>query len=152
MSTTLISNVISLSTFVDKLCLPQQDFDLNYRKLIQIIFARIISIYLRGKRWVSIVETDELNVLAIRLFAINCKVMRESFFCDIVMNNLVIYWSKSTKNNIILDETNQAKHKYMTNKLAKFNKYKHKKSIWITQRLLASIRHRCKLYKQINKS
>ena len=31
----------------------------------------------------------------------------------------------------------------------KFNKYKHKKSTWITQGLLASIRHRDKLYKQI---
>ena len=30
-----------------------------------------------------------------------------------------------------------------------FNKYKHKKSTWITQGLVASIRHRDKLYKQI---
>ena len=50
--------------------------------------------------------------------------------------------------NIILDEINQAKNKYMS-KLVKFNKYKHKKSTWITQGLLASIRHRDKLYKQI---
>ena len=51
--------------------------------------------------------------------------------------------------NIILDEINQAKNKYMMSKLVKFNKYKHKKSTWITQGLLASIRHRDKLYKQI---
>ena len=31
----------------------------------------------------------------------------------------------------------------------KFNKYKHKKSTWITQGLLASIQHRDQLYKQI---
>ena len=31
----------------------------------------------------------------------------------------------------------------------KFNKYKHKKSTWITQGLLASIQHRDELYKQI---
>ena len=30
----------------------------------------------------------------------------------------------------------------------KFNKYKHKNSTWITQGLLASVRHRDKLYKQ----
>ena len=56
--------------------------------------------------------------------------------------------------NIILDEINQAKIKYMMIKLVKFNKYKHKKSTWINQGLLASIRHRDKLYKQIkiNKS
>ena len=51
--------------------------------------------------------------------------------------------------NIILDEINQAKIKYMMTKLVKFNKYKHKKSTWINQGLLASIRHRDKLYKQI---
>ena len=37
----------------------------------------------------------------------------------------------------------------MTSKLVKFNKYKHKKSTWITQGLLTSIRYRDKLYKQI---
>ena len=51
--------------------------------------------------------------------------------------------------NIIIDEINQAKNKYMTSKLVKFNKYKHKKSTWITQGLLTSIRYRDKLYKQI---
>ena len=30
--------------------------------------------------------------------------------------------------NIIIDEINQTKNKYMTSKLVKFNKYKHKKS------------------------
>ena len=34
--------------------------------------------------------------------------------------------------NIILDEINQAKNKYMMSKLVKINKYKHKKSTWIT--------------------
>ena len=48
--------------------------------------------------------------------------------------------------DIILDEINQAKNKYMMRKLVKFNKYKHKKSTWITQGLLALIRHIYKLY------
>ena len=41
--------------------------------------------------------------------------------------------------SIILDEINQAKNKNMMSKLVKFNKYRHKKSTWITQGLLASI-------------
>jgi len=51
--------------------------------------------------------------------------------------------------NIIIDEINQAKNKYMTSKFVIFNKYKHKTSAWITQGLLTSIRYRDKLYKQI---
>ena len=35
--------------------------------------------------------------------------------------------------NIIINEIKQAKNKYMTSNLMKFNKYKHKKSTWITQ-------------------
>ena len=50
--------------------------------------------------------------------------------------------------NIIINEINQAKNKYMTSKLVKFNKYKHKMSTWITQGLLISIRYRDKLYKK----
>ena len=42
--------------------------------------------------------------------------------------------------NTIINEIIQAKNKYMTSKLVKFNKYKHKKSTWITQGLLISIR------------
>ena len=44
------------------------------------------------------------------------------------------------------DEILRAKHKHMRCKLVKFNKYKHKKSTWITQGLLKSIRYRDKLY------
>ena len=44
--------------------------------------------------------------------------------------------------NINLDEINQAKNKYMMSKLVRFNKYKHRKSTWITQGLLASVRHK----------
>ena len=51
--------------------------------------------------------------------------------------------------NIILDEINQAKHKYMTSELVIFNKYKHKKSIWKNQCVLTSILPRDKFYKQI---
>ena len=51
--------------------------------------------------------------------------------------------------NIIIDELNQAKNRYMTCKLVKCNKYRHKNSTWITQGLFTSIRYRDKLYKQI---
>ena len=37
----------------------------------------------------------------------------------------------------------------MPNKLVKFNRYKHKKSAWITQGILTSIRYRDKMYKQL---
>ena len=37
----------------------------------------------------------------------------------------------------------------MSCKLVKFDKYKHKKSTWITQGLLKSIRYQEKLYKQL---
>ena len=37
----------------------------------------------------------------------------------------------------------------MTSKLGKFNKYKHKKSTWITQGLVTSIRYRDTLYEQL---
>ena len=47
------------------------------------------------------------------------------------------------------DEILRAKHKHMRCKLVKFNKYKHKKSTWITQGLLKSIRYRDKLLQKI---
>ena len=46
----------------------------------------------------------------------------------------------------------RAKNKHMPCKLVKLNKYKHKKSTWITQGLLKSIRYRDKLYKQLRLS
>ena len=51
--------------------------------------------------------------------------------------------------NIILDEIDRAKNKFMPSKMVKFKKYKHKKSSWITKGLLKSIRYRDKLYKQL---
>ena len=50
---------------------------------------------------------------------------------------------------IIHDEIARAKNKCMPSKIVKFNKYKHKKSSWITQGLLKSIRYREKLYKKL---
>ena len=49
----------------------------------------------------------------------------------------------------ILDVLEKAKHKHMSGKLVKYNKYKHKKSTWLTNGLLKSIRFRDKLYKQM---
>ena len=53
---------------------------------------------------------------------------------------------------MINDEILRAKNKHMPCKLVKFNKYKHKKSAWITLGLLKSIRYRDKLYKQLRLS
>ena len=53
---------------------------------------------------------------------------------------------------IINDEILRANNKHMPCKLVKFNKYKHKKSSWITQGLFKSIRYRDKLYKQMRLS
>ena len=50
--------------------------------------------------------------------------------------------------DIILDEISKSQNKFITRKLVKYNKYKHKKSTWITQGLLISISYRDKLYKQ----
>ena len=43
-----------------------------------------------------------------------------------------------------------AKNRHMPTKTVKFNKYKHKMSNWITQGILNSIRHKDKLYAQLN--
>ena len=53
---------------------------------------------------------------------------------------------------MINDEILRAKNKHMPCKLVKFNKYKHKKSTWITLGLLKSIIYRDKLYKQLRLS
>ena len=50
--------------------------------------------------------------------------------------------------DIMFNDIVRAKDKYMPTKLVKFNKYKHKKSLWITQGILRSIQYRDKLYKQ----
>ena len=51
--------------------------------------------------------------------------------------------------NIILEVIETARKKHMTGKFVKFNKYKHKKSKWITYGILKSIRFRDKLYKKL---
>ena len=51
--------------------------------------------------------------------------------------------------SIIHDVIEKNKNTHMTSKLVKYNKYKHKKSKWITRGLLRSIRFRDNLYKKI---
>jgi hypothetical protein len=51
--------------------------------------------------------------------------------------------------DIIYKEITHAKTIHMPNKLVKINRYKHKKSTWITHGLLTSIRYRDKMYKQL---
>ena len=51
--------------------------------------------------------------------------------------------------DIIFNDIVRAKDKHMQTELVKFNKYKHKKSMWITQGILRSIQYREQLYKQL---
>ena len=51
--------------------------------------------------------------------------------------------------SIIHDVIEKTKKTHMTSKLVKYNKYKHKKSKWITRGLLRSIRFRDNIYKKI---
>ena len=51
--------------------------------------------------------------------------------------------------SIIHDVIEKTKKTHMTSKLVKYNKYRHKKSKWITRGLLRSIRFRDNLYKKI---
>ena len=51
--------------------------------------------------------------------------------------------------DIIFNDIVRAKDKHMPTNMVKCNKYKHKKSMWITQGILRSIQYRDKLYKQL---
>ena len=51
--------------------------------------------------------------------------------------------------DIIIGEITRAKNKFMTNKVVKFNRIKHKISSWITADVLKSITYRNKLYRQL---
>ena len=51
--------------------------------------------------------------------------------------------------NVIMNVIETARKKHMTGKFVKFNKYKHKKSKWITYGILKSIRFRDNLYKKL---
>ena len=51
--------------------------------------------------------------------------------------------------NIIDCEITKAKNKFMTSKVIKCNRQKHKLSSWITHGILRSIRYRDKLYKHL---
>ena len=70
---------------------------------------------------------------------------------DVLYNKLNKSLNADTNINfeIIHDEIARAKNKCMPSKIVKFNKYKHKKSSWITQGLLKSIRYRDQLYKKL---
>ena len=52
-------------------------------------------------------------------------------------------------NQLVHDVIEKNRNTHMTSKLVKYNKYKHKKSKWITSGLLRSIRFRDNLYKKI---
>ena len=54
--------------------------------------------------------------------------------------------------NVIHDIIGKNKNTHVTSKLGKYNKYKHKKSKWITRGLLRSIRFRDNLYKKFKLS
>ena len=54
--------------------------------------------------------------------------------------------------NILGDILCKLKNKHFQSKFVKFNKYKHKKSLWITTGILRSIKFRNQLYKQFRKA
>ena len=70
---------------------------------------------------------------------------------DVLYNKLNKCLNADTNINyeIIHDEIARAKNKCMPSKIVKFNKYKHKKSSWITQGLQKSIRYRDQLYNKL---
>ena len=71
------------------------------------------------------------------------KVKNELIECD-------LYGADINANyDILHNAIKRSKNKDMPCKLIKFNKYKHKKSKWITQGLLKSIRSRDKLYTRL---
>ena len=55
----------------------------------------------------------------------------------------------NNKYNILMDVLENANVKHMLYQLVTFNKYKHKNSLWITNGILNSIKHRDNLHKQI---
>ena len=69
--------------------------------------------------------------------------------CFIIKLNKSLNADTNINYEIIHDEIARAKNKCMPSKIVKFNKYKHKKSSWITQGLLKSIRYRDQLYKKL---
>ena len=66
-------------------------------------------------------------------------------FLSICNNDLSI--DPNVNNNILHDTLCDALDKHIPIKDVKFNKYKHKKSGWITEGILTSIKYRDKLYK-----
>ena len=80
---------------------------------------------------------------------LNKKLSRKNCTTNLVK---AIFADINLNYGIIHDEIVRATNKHMPCKLVKFNKYKHKKSTWITQGLLKSIRYRDELYKQMRVS
>ena len=80
------------------------------------------------------------------------KVKNELIECDLYGKlDTCISAHINANYDIFHNAIKQAKNKHMPCKLIKFNKYKHKKSKWITQGLLKSIRSRDTLYARLKR-
>ena len=80
------------------------------------------------------------------------KVKNELIECDLYGKlDTCISADINANYDILHSAIKQAKNKHMPCKFIKFNKYKHKKSKWITRGLLKSIRSRDKLYARLKR-
>ena len=95
----------------------------------------------QSSKFVHINIQNEAAMLKVKHYLTSCEICKK---LDVSPNA-----DTNINYNIILDEIDRAKNKFMPNKMVKLKKYKHKKSSWITKGLLKSIRYRNKLYKQL---
>ena len=68
---------------------------------------------------------------------------------DIHTSDIYSKMDKSPNYNLIDQIIETTKNKHIQTKVVKFNKYRHKKSNWITKSILRLIKYRNKLYKQL---
>ena len=111
------------------------------------------------RRWPLVAATTVLTIrldpLALSLLHISPPLTDMSFeFFSLSFANLNTSFcpsvvSMSSNYTTLCNEILRSKNKHMPSKWVKFNKYKHKKSSWITQGLLKSIKYRDKLYKRL---
>ena len=95
----------------------------------------------QSSKFVHINIQNEAAMLKVKHYFTSCEICKK---LDVSPNA-----DTNINYNIILDEIDRAKNKFMPSKMVKLKKYKHKQSSWITKGLLKSIRYRDKLYKQL---
>ena len=82
----------------------------------------------------------------------------QNFYDEILTSEKLINLQQDLKEdpnntyNVLHDVIQDAKNKHMPTKLVKYNKYKHKKSKWVTFGIINSIQYRDNLYKKLKMS